>query len=83
MICPAVGNNRVARPWLFLGVSERRVGLGRPGDGNAWRPPGSRHREQRNEPPPIPIELPGNPRLRDIAVRDHDIAGHHEEDSEE
>ena len=49
----------------------------------------TRRREQRNEPPPIPIDLPGDPRLRDIAVRDHDLggydglAGHHEEDSQE
>ena len=56
---------------------------------NAVRLSLTRRREQRNEPPPIPIDLPKDPRVRDIAVRDHDLggydglAGHHEEDSEE
>ena len=56
---------------------------------NAVRFSLNRRREQRNEPPPIPIDLPGDPKLRDIAVRDHDLGGydglasHHEEDSEE
>ena len=46
-------------------------------------------REQRDKPPPIPVELPSDPRVRDIAVRDHDLtgydglAGEPEEDSEQ
>ena len=56
---------------------------------NAVRLSLTRRREQRDEPPPIPIDLPRDPRLRDIAVRDHDLggydglAGYHEEDSQE
>ncbi len=56
---------------------------------NAVRLSLTRRREQRNEPPPIPIDLPKDPRVRDIAVRDHDLgrydglADDHEEDSEE
>ena len=48
----------------------------------------TRRREQRDRPPPIPVDLPDDPRLRDIAVRDHDLtdydglAGKPEEDSE-
>ncbi len=55
---------------------------------NAVRLSLTRRREQRNEPPPIPIELPKDPRVRDIAVREHDLsgydglAGHHEQDSD-
>ena len=56
---------------------------------NAVRLSLTRRREQRDEPPPTPIDLPRDPRLRDIAVRDHDLggydglAGYHEEDSQE
>ena len=56
---------------------------------NAVRLSLTRRREQQDKPPPIPVELPRHPRLRDIAVRDHDLggydglAGYHEEDSEE
>ena len=56
---------------------------------NAVRQSLTRRREQRDKPPPIPVELPGDPRVRDIAVRDHDLttydglAGEPEEDSEE
>ena len=56
---------------------------------NAVRLSLARRRELRDEPPPIPVDLPKHPRLRDIAVRDHDLggydglAGEPEEDSEE
>ena len=56
---------------------------------NAVRLSLTRRREQRDRPPPIPVELPEDPRVRDIAVRDHDLtgydglAGQPEEDSEE
>ena len=56
---------------------------------NAVRQSLTRRREQRDKPPPIPVELPSDPRVRDIAVRDHDLtgydglAGEPEEDSEE
>ena len=49
----------------------------------------TRRREQRDKPPPIPVDLPSDPRVRDITVRDHDLtgydglAGEAEEDSEE
>ena len=49
----------------------------------------TRRREQRDKPPPVPVDLPKDPRVRDIAVRDHDLteydglAGEPEEDSEE
>ena len=55
---------------------------------NAVRLSLTRRREQRDRPPPIPVDLPDDPRLRDIAVRDHDLtdydglAGKPEEDSE-
>ena len=57
---------------------------------NAVRLSLTRRREQQNKPPPIPVELPKDPKVRDIAVRDHDLreydglAGEaEEEDSEE
>ena len=56
---------------------------------NAVRQSLTRRREQRDKPPPIPVDLPNDPRLRDITVRDHDLtgydglAGEPEEDSEE
>ena len=57
---------------------------------NAVRLSLTRRREQQNKPPPIPVELPKDPRVRDIAVRDHDLTGYdgladedEEEDSEE
>ena len=56
---------------------------------NAVRQSLTRRREQRDKPPPIPVDLPSDPRVRDIAVRDHDLttydglAGEPEEDSEE
>ena len=40
---------------------------------NAVRLSLTRRREQRDRPPPIPVELPEDPRVRDIAVRDHDL----------
>ncbi len=43
---------------------------------NAVRLSLTRRREQRNEPPPIPVSLPSDPRVRDIAVRDHDLGGY-------
>ena len=36
----------------------------------------TRRRELRHQPPPIPVELPGDPRVRDITVRDHDLVGY-------
>ena len=56
---------------------------------NAVRQSLTRRREQRDKPPPVPVDLPKDPRVRDIAVRDHDLteydglAGEPEEDSEE
>ena len=57
---------------------------------NAVRLSLTRRREQRNEPPPVPVDLPDDPRVRGIAVRDHDLGGydrlageHETEDSEE
>ena len=56
---------------------------------NAVRLSLTRRREQRNQPPPIPVDLPDDPKLRDIAVRDHDLGEYDglaedpEEDSEE
>ena len=56
---------------------------------NAVRLSLTRRREQQNRPPPIPVELPRDPRVRDIAVRDHDLGGYDglaedpEEDREE
>ena len=57
---------------------------------NAVRLSLTRRREQQNKPPPIPVELPEDPRVRGIAVRDHDLTGYdglageaEEEDSEE
>lgn len=56
---------------------------------NAVRQSLTRRREQQNKPPPVPVDLPKDPRVRDIAVRDHDLteydglAGEPEEDSEE
>ncbi len=49
----------------------------------------TRRREQRNQPPPVPVDLPSDAKARDIAVRDHDLGGYDglaedpEEDSEE
>ena len=49
----------------------------------------TRRREQRNRPPPIPVDLPSEAKARDIAVRDHDLGGYDglakdpEEDNEE
>ena len=56
---------------------------------NAVRLSLARRREARDQPPSIPVDLPKDPRLRDIAVRDHDLGGYDglaedpEEDSEE
>ena len=56
---------------------------------NAVRLSLARRRELRDQPPSIPVDLPKDPRLRDIAVRDHDLGGYDglagdpEEDSEE
>ena len=53
---------------------------------NAVRLSLTRRREQQNKPPPIPVELPKDPRVRDIAVRDHDLTGYDglaDEDEEE
>ena len=38
----------------------------------------SRRREQQDKPPPIPVELPDDPRLRAITVREHDLASYDE-----
>jgi len=43
---------------------------------NAVRLSLTRRREQQNKPPPIPVELPKEPRVRGIAVRDHDLTGY-------
>ena len=43
---------------------------------NAVRLGLTRRREQRNQPPPIPVDLPDDPKLRDITVRDHDLGGY-------
>ena len=40
---------------------------------NAVRLSLTRRPEQQNKPPPIPVELPEDPKVRDIAVRDHDL----------
>ena len=58
---------------------------------NAVRLSLTRRREQQNKPPPIPVELPKDPKVRGIAVRDHDLTQYDglagedegEEDSEE
>ena len=56
---------------------------------NAVRLSLARRREARDQPPSIPVDLPKDPRLRDIAVRDHDLGGYDglaedpEQDSEE
>ena len=59
---------------------------------NAVRLSLTRRRELQDKPPPIPVDLPDDPKVRDIAVRDHDLtgydglageAGDEEEDSEE
>ncbi len=57
---------------------------------NAVRLSLTRRREQRGKPPPIPVDLPKDPKVRDIAVRDHDLTEYddlageaEEEDSEE
>ena len=62
---------------------------------NAVRLSLTRRREQKDRPPPIPVDLPDDPKVRDIAVRDHDLGeydglagedeegGNEEEDREE
>ena len=56
---------------------------------NAVRLSLTRRREQRNQPPPVPVDLPSAARARDITVRDHDLGGYDglaelpDEDSEE
>ena len=56
---------------------------------NAVRLSLTRRREQQDKPPAIPVDLPDDPKVRDIAVRDHDLGGYDglaedpEEDSEE
>ena len=58
---------------------------------NAVRLSLTRRREQRNKPPPLAVELPKDPKVRDITVRDHDLTEYdglageddEEEDSEE
>ena len=56
---------------------------------NAVRLSLTRRREQRNQPPPVPVDLPSEAKARDITVRDHDLGGYDglaedpEEDSEE
>ena len=56
---------------------------------NAVRLSLTRRREQRNQPPPVPVDLPSAAKARDIAVRDHDLGGydglaeHPKEDGEE
>ena len=40
---------------------------------NAVRLGLTRRREQKDKPPPIPVDLPDDPKVRDIAVRDHDL----------
>ena len=57
---------------------------------NAVRLSLTRCREQRGKPPPIPVDLPKDPKVRDVAVRDHDLTDYdglageaEEEDSEE
>ncbi len=57
---------------------------------NAVRLSLTRRREQQDKPPPIPVDLPDDPKVRDIAVRDHDLTDYdglagegEEEDSEE
>ena len=57
---------------------------------NAVRLSLTRRREQQNKPPPIPVALPKDPKVRAIAVRDHDLTEYdglagedEEEDSEE
>ena len=43
---------------------------------NAVRLSLTRRREQHNQPPPIPVDLPGDPRVRSITVRHHDLGGY-------
>ena len=57
---------------------------------NAVRLSLTRRREQQDKPPPIPVDLPDDPKVRGIAVRDHDLTDYdglagedEEEDSEE
>ena len=40
---------------------------------NAVRLSLTRRREQRDQPPPIPVDLPGDPNVRNITVRHHDL----------
>ena len=60
-----------------------------PSHPNALRLNLTRRREQRNRPPPVPVDLPSEAKACDIAVRDHDLGGYDglaedpEEDSEE
>ena len=57
---------------------------------NAVRLSLTRRREQKDRPPPIPVDLPDDPKVRNIAVRDHDLGeydglagGDNEEDREQ
>ena len=43
---------------------------------NAVRLSLTRRREQRDQPPPIPVDLPGDPNVRNITVRHHDLGGY-------
>lgn len=43
---------------------------------NAVRLSLTRRREQRHQPPPVPVDLPGDPNVRSIAVRHHDLGGY-------
>jgi len=43
---------------------------------NAVRLSLTRRREQRDQPPPIPVNLPDNPKVRTITVRHHDLGGY-------
>ena len=40
---------------------------------NAVRMSLEKHRDERDQPPPLPITLPDKPEVRDIAVRPHDL----------
>ena len=45
---------------------------------NAVRLSLTRRREQQDKPPPIPVDLPDDPKVRGISVRDHDLGGYDE-----